>query len=79
MPLPLPVRALNRAGALAQRTGVAFPSLAPESIVAAARKETGLDDVGPSGFYEASRRCATRSIRRPASARSAGSASGLRR
>ena len=52
MALPLPVRALNRAGALVERAGVRVPSLEPESVVAAARKTTGLDDVGPAGFYE---------------------------
>ena len=52
MPLPLAVRVLNRAGALAQRVGLPLGSLAPEDVVAAARKQTGLDDVGSPGFYE---------------------------
>lgn len=48
---PLAVRAINRAGGVARRLGVA-PSLAPRSLLDAATKRTGLDDFGDDSFRE---------------------------
>ena len=46
---PLAVRAINAAGALAQRFGLS-PRLDVEGLLASARKKTGLDDFGPPAF-----------------------------
>ena len=44
--LPWPARALVRLGALAPRR----PSLAPDALLEAAEKRTGLDDFGDDAF-----------------------------
>jgi hypothetical protein len=47
---PFGVRAVNAAGALAGRVGLS-PSLDPASLVAAARRRTGLQDLGDDGAW----------------------------
>ena len=47
--LPLPIRALNAVGGLPSR---ALVSLDEDSLLAAARKRTGLDEFGDAGFRE---------------------------
>jgi len=47
---PFPIRAINAAGRTAARLGLRFPRLDGEGLLAAARKETGLDDFGPDSF-----------------------------
>jgi LPS sulfotransferase NodH len=49
---PLPLRALNAAGAAAARLGLRVPSFAPEALLAAARRRAGLDDFGDASFRE---------------------------
>jgi hypothetical protein len=49
-PKPLPIRVLNRAGAALAALGLRVPSLAPESLLAAASRETGLSDFGDPSF-----------------------------
>ncbi|RIL06078.1 MAG: hypothetical protein DCC71_07980 [Proteobacteria bacterium] len=51
-PKPLALRALDGAGAALRAVGVAAPSLAPERLMAAARRRTGLDDFGDASFRE---------------------------
>jgi len=51
-PLPRPVRALNRAGALAGAAGLRWPSLAPEALLRRAARRTGLSDFGDDFFRE---------------------------
>lgn len=48
--LPLVLRLLNAAGAAAARLGLRAPSFAPETLLDAARRETGLDDFGDPSF-----------------------------
>jgi hypothetical protein len=48
----MPLRALNGVGAQLSRFGVVRPSLTPTSIVAAARKEAGSDDLGSDSYRE---------------------------
>ncbi len=48
---PAAVKVLNRVGGVLGRVGVQA-SLAPDSLIAAARKATGLDDLGDYGFHE---------------------------
>ena len=50
--LPLPVRLYNGARRLAGRVGVPLPSLDPDHLIARARKNTGLADLGPDSFRE---------------------------
>jgi hypothetical protein len=47
-----PLRALNLATAPLEAMGVKWPSLAPEDLLAAAAKETGLDDFGDDTLRE---------------------------
>jgi len=49
---PRSMKLLNRAGELARRAGWAGPSLAPRSILEAARKQTGLSDLGKDTLRE---------------------------
>lgn len=48
--LPLPVRALNGVGGLLARGGLALPGLDEETLLARARRATGLDDFGDPWF-----------------------------
>jgi Sulfotransferase family len=48
----MPLRALNGVGAQLSRFGVVRPSLTPASIVAAARKTAGSDDLGSDSYRE---------------------------
>jgi hypothetical protein len=50
--LPWPVRAMNRAGAVARGLGLPMLPLDAEGLMARARKATGLDDFGDPGFRE---------------------------
>lgn len=47
---PLPVRAFNRAGAALAALGLRVPSLAPEGLLAAATRRTGLANFGDPAF-----------------------------
>lgn len=49
---PLPLAALNDLGRLASRVGWRGVSLAPDDLVAAARRKTGLTDLGDEGLIE---------------------------
>jgi len=49
-PLPLALRALNRAGRLARSAGLRLPSLDPDALLAAASRRTGLADFGDDRF-----------------------------
>lgn len=49
---PLPVRLLNRWSELARRRGLARPFPAAAELIDTARRQTGLDDFGPSDFFE---------------------------
>jgi hypothetical protein len=56
-PRPRPVAALNAAWGRLQRAGIARPSLAEASLIAAARRASGLHDFGaPAEFREPMRR-----------------------
>jgi hypothetical protein len=44
--------ALNGIGAGAARVGLRWPSFAPDELLAAARRTTGLDDFGAPSFRE---------------------------
>jgi hypothetical protein len=48
----MPLRALNGVGAQLSRFGVVRPSLTPASIIAAARKAAGADDLGSDSYRE---------------------------
>jgi hypothetical protein len=48
----LPLRALNGVGSGLSRLGVVFPSLTPSSVVAAAVKSAGSDDLGSDSYRE---------------------------
>ena len=50
--LPLWVRAVNALGRALEAAGVSPFALDPESLLAEARRRTGLDDFGPDGFRE---------------------------
>jgi hypothetical protein len=50
--LPLPLRAFNAVGAGLAAVGIPLAPLDPERLLAAARRETGLDDFGDPGFRE---------------------------
>jgi hypothetical protein len=47
---PLPIRAINAAGALTSRLGLRLPSLREQDLLDAARKQSGLGDFGHDGF-----------------------------
>jgi hypothetical protein len=47
-----PLRALNQVGARLARLGVTLPSLKPSSVVAAAAKAAGSDDLGSDSYRE---------------------------
>ncbi|MBN2496846.1 MAG: sulfotransferase [Deltaproteobacteria bacterium] len=48
---PLPVALLNRCGRILERFGLELSDLSEASLVAAARKVTGLRDLGGEGFF----------------------------
>jgi hypothetical protein len=50
--LSRPYRLLDRSAKALRRLGLAFPSLAPASLIAAARRHTGLEDLGESFPWE---------------------------
>jgi hypothetical protein len=52
MPLPLPVRAFNAAGAAARAAGIPLVRLDADALCARARRATGLDDFGDPWFRE---------------------------
>ena len=47
-----PIRAVNQLGAQLHRVGVDLPSLTPASVVAAATKAAGSDDLGSDSYVE---------------------------
>jgi hypothetical protein len=49
---PLPVRALNRCGALLQKIGVGGKSPSPSDLIEAAKRRCHLDDFGSGDFFE---------------------------
>lgn len=54
--LPIPIRALNGVGGLLARGGLSFPSLDEDTLIARARRDTGLDDFGDDWFRTPLRR-----------------------
>ena len=53
---PAPIAAVNAAWGALQRVGIARPSLSEASLVAAARKASGVHDFGDESFHEPMRR-----------------------